>query len=583
MSITVNSTSGWSIYKRLLGYTRRYWPIFAFGLICTAIVALVEVGLIAQFETLIDKVLNVDNLDLLKWVPVILIGVIALRSLAAFLSTYCMEWIGRRIVHELRVDLFNKYLRFPVSYFDSSNSGDLVSRITFNTETVSTATTQAVTNLVRSIAGIAAALIYMFATSVTLTLTFLIVGPFIAYVVNVTARRFRRISHSMQDSMGLVTQDTSEAVDGIRVVKSFGGHRYESESFTNISNINRQQFMKMVVAKAFSSGFIQFLAGVGMAIVFYVAVQQFIDGIITRGEFVAFFMQIMYLLKPLKDLSNVNNVLQRGIAGAESIFNELDKAQESDKGSISLEQVKGEIELKDVCFSYNPEQPVLKDINLTIHPGETVALVGPSGSGKSTITNLLLKFYEPSSGDISLDGHSLSNLHLDDLRNNISYVSQQIVLFNDTIRNNIAYGELADKSQQEINQAIEHAHLTEVIDALEDGVDTHIGNAGNKLSGGQRQRIAIARALLKDSPILILDEATSALDNESEKKIQSALDNLMQGRTTLVIAHRLSTVEKADKIIVLKDGKICEVGTHQELIDAKGEYRKLYEMQFSDA
>jgi subfamily B ATP-binding cassette protein MsbA len=578
----VSSTSGWAIYKRLLGYTQRYWPIFAFGLFCTALVAIIEVGLIAQFETLIDDVLSVDNLQLLNWVPIILVGIIALRSIAAFLSTYCMEWIGRRIVHELRVDLFNQYLRFPVQYFDSHQSGDLVSRITFNTETVSTATTQAVTNLVRSLTGIGAALYYMFVTSVTLTLTFLIVGPLIAYVVNVTAQRFRKLSHHMQDSMGLVTQDTSEAVEGIRVVKSFGGQDYESESFNKVSNINRQQFMKMVVAKAFSSGFIQFLAGVGMAVVFYVAVQQFVDGVISKGAFVAFFMQIMYLLKPLKDLSNVNNVLQRGIAGAESIFTELDKPTEQDSGKINLPHVRGEIEFDNVCFSYNGEQPVLQNLSLVIHPGETVALVGPSGSGKSTITNLLLNFYQPDSGEIRLDGHSLSDLHLSDLRRHIAFVSQQIVLFNDTIRNNIAYGELADKSEEEIRNAIELAYLSEVVDSLEQGIDTQIGNAGNKLSGGQRQRIAIARALLKNAPILILDEATSALDNESEKKIQNALERLMKGRTTLVIAHRLSTVEKADKIVVLKEGQIVEVGTHQQLLQARGEYSRLYEMQFSN-
>lgn len=578
----MSEVSGWQIYKRLLGYTRRYKSVFAIGLLCTAISALIEVGLIAQFETLIDDLLAPENYTLLMWTPLILVAILIVRGLATFLSTYCMEWIGRRIVHELRIDLFNKYLYLPIDYFEKNNSGDLVSRITFNTETVSNATTQAVTSLIRSLAGIIGALTYMFTKSVTLTLTFLIAAPLIAVVVNTTAKRFRKISHNMQDSMGLVTQSTQETVEGIRVVKTFSGEQYEKDKFFNSSNNNRQQAMKMVTVKAFSSPLIQVLAGIGMAIVFWVAVQQFMDETLSKGAFVAFFMQIMYMLKPLKDLSNVNNILQRGIAGAESIFREVDKDNEVNLGKKIIERANGRIEFDKVSFSYDETSPVLKDISLTIEAGQTIAIVGPSGSGKSTLTNLLLKFYHPSSGEIRLDGEPLDEVELDSLRQQFAYVSQQIVMFNDTIKANIAYGELANRTQQEIQAAIENAYLTEVIDGFEMGLDTNIGTSGSKLSGGQRQRVAIARALLKDAPILVLDEATSALDNESEKKIQLALQNLMKDRTTIVIAHRLSTVENADNILVLKSGRIVEQGSHSELLSQQGEYYRLHQMQFSE-
>ncbi|WP_164503606.1 lipid A export permease/ATP-binding protein MsbA [Pleionea sediminis] len=578
----MSKPTGWQIYKRLLKYTSRYKTVFFIGLFCTAISALIEVGLIAQFETLIDDLLAAENIDILRWTPVILIVILIVRGLATFFSTYCMEWIGRRIVHELRTDLFNKYLYLPIDYFEKNNSGDLVSRITFNTETVSNATTQAVTNLIRSLAGIIGALTYMFLTSVTLTLTFLIAAPLIAIVVNVTAKRFRRISHNMQDSMGLVTQSTQETVEGIRVVKTFSGESYEKNKFFNSSNKNRQQAMKMVTVKAFSSPLIQVLAGMGMAIVFWVAVEQFLAGTLTKGSFVAFFMQIMYMLKPLKDLSNVNNVLQRGIAGAESIFHEVDKSNEINQGTLELERSRGRIEFDNVCFAYDDKGPVLNNVSLNIESGQTVAIVGPSGSGKSTLTNLLLKFYHPSSGQIRLDGNALDDIELNSLREQFAYVSQQIVLFNDTIKANIAYGELAKCDEEALNSAIENAYLTEVIDSFDDGLNTMVGTSGSKLSGGQRQRVAIARALLKDAPILVLDEATSALDNESEKKIQLALENLMKDRTTIVIAHRLSTVENADKIVVLKEGKIVEQGKHADLLSQQGEYYRLYQMQFSE-
>ncbi len=553
------------------------------ALVSTIIYSVIETELVAGFQYIIDDALIKKDETFLAQLPFIIVLAVLIRSVAGFFSVYCFEWIGRKVVETMRVELFAKYLKLPIRFFDKESSGDLVSKITFNAETVTQAATQAISNILRSGGIIIYAIIKMAMISWTLTLIYLITAPAMAYVVNLAAKRFRKISHKIQDSMGLVTQISQESIEGIKVVKTFGGETYENKQFSEAAEYNFRQSLKMTSTKALSSSLIQVIAAVGLAFVFWIATRQFLSGTFSEGQFVAFFMLIMYIMKPLKDLSNVNSVLQRGIAGAESIFEVLDQQEEVSTGKKLEQKVKGNIEFNQVSFGYGDQtDSVLKNISLSIKAGETVAFVGPSGSGKTTLTHLLLKFYDPKQGNIRIDGENLSDIELASLRSQFAYVSQQVVMFNDSVKANIAYGQLALKDDQALADAIDHAYLTDVIEALDEGIETQVGNSGARLSGGQRQRVSIARAILKDAPILILDEATSALDNESEKKIQRALDNLIQDRTTIVIAHRLSTVEKADRIFVIKNGELVEQGKHQELMLLNGEYRQLYDMQFAN-
>ncbi len=583
------STKGWPIYRRLLGYMKKFRTIFFVGILSSIMVSMIEVLLIKRFEPLINDVLQEPSSNIFLLATLFIIAAISVRGIAAIFANYCMTYVGRQIVHQLRIDVFQHYLKMPVRFFDENTPGDLVSKLTFNTETVAQSSTQAIKVLATAVAAIVYALYSMAEINLQLTFYFLIAAPLIAWTVRVAAKRFRALSHGIQDSMGNVTQVSNECVSGIRLVKVFGGQDYEELQFKKAADKNLRQTLKMALVQAISSPLTQWIAGMGLAFVFWLAGQEFMNGDFVNettdgntGQFVAFFMLLMYLLNPLKALSSVNSVFQKGISGAESLFRVIDSQAEAETGHVSVETVKGALKFNNISFSYDGKNNVIEDFNLTIEPGQTVALVGPTGSGKSTITNLLLRFYQNQTGSITLDNRDIADFSLKNYRSHFAYVPQQVLLFNDSIRANIAYGELSNTHDAEIQTAVERANLSQFIEKLEEGWYTQVGQSGDKLSGGQKQRIAIARALLKNAPILILDEATSALDNETEKVIQSTMDTLMKHKTTLVIAHRLSTIEKADKIVVMHSGKIIEVGTHQELLDKKGEYQRLYDLQFSE-
>ena len=578
-----NADGGWSVYRRLLGYVKPYWLAFTISVLANIFYAFLDKTFVDGIRILLDEGLARDNPDVLAFAPYFIIGLLLLRGVAAFVSTYSMSWVGGNVVLKLRQELFGQYMKLPASYYGTNTTGDMISRVTYNTEQVSKASTDAITDILRSGGFIIFALIGMFQISVKLTLLFLIGGPLVTWVIRISSRRFRTSSRKIQTSMGGVTHVAGEAIDSYKVVKTFGGQEYEQEQFDGVAQRNRRQALKLTATKAATTPVVQLLAGIAFAVVLYVAINDMQKGRLLLGEFVAFNIFVMMLLKPLKQLTTVNSTLQKGIAAAQSIFGVLDLEPEQDTGSKPLERATGKVEFKNVSFRY-PEtnETVLKNINLTIEPGETIALVGRSGSGKSTLTNLLLRFYEPTMGQILVDGIDYREFRLNQLRSQIALVAQSVNLFNDTIAHNIAYGRLGNATEASIIAAARAAHAWEFIKELPEGLNTQVGEDGQLLSGGQRQRLAIARAMLKDAPILILDEATSSLDSESERHIQQALEALLSSRTTIVIAHRLSTIENADKILVVRKGEIVEMGSHEKLLAMGGEYTHLYNLQFND-
>jgi len=571
------------VYGRLFRYVTPHKLIGLVAVVAMALTAVVEGSLVFLLQPLMDETLVAKNVESGVSISLAFMGIFVLRGMSGFATEFSLGWIGRRVISDLRREVFGKFLTLPGKFFDAQAAGPLMSRLTYNVEMVAESVTSVVTIAVRDILTVIAAFVVMIYHSPTLTIFIAILFPIVAALVRLLGIAFRRYSGRIQDSIGEVTQVTDEIIRGNWVVKAFGGYEYERDRLFEVDERNRRQNLKLIRVRSLGVAVTQVVFGFGIALVIYMAGRQSIQGLLSPGQFISFFSAMMLMLQPVRRITNVNATLQRGVAGADSLFAIMDEKDEDDCGSKEIDRAKGDVRFDRVGFSYGADEgSVIDDVSASIGAGQTLAIVGHSGSGKSTLASLLPRFYELDKGDILLDGISIRDLTLESLRRNISLVSQDVVLFNDTIRNNLAYGQLRSKSEDELMAAAEAAHIIEFIDDLPDGLETMVGDRGALLSGGQRQRIAIGRALLKNAPVLILDEATSALDTQSERRIQDALNVLMKGRTTLVIAHRLSTVEKADRIIVLDAGKIVESGTHSELVAAGGHYAALYRMQFSD-
>jgi len=570
------------LYLRLLKYVAPYWRIFALALIGMVMVGLTEVALPALMKPLLDGTFVYKDQALMRWMPAVIIAVVVVRGSAEYMAAYSINWVGNKLVMDLREAMFGKLLGLPTQYYDDHASGNLISKLTYDVTQVTAAGTSVLTVMFKDSVSLVGLLIYMLWLNWKLTLLALVMTPLIVGVVRLISVRLRMSSRSVQQAMGDVTQVLQETIEGHKVVKLFGGQRYEGARFGEQVNRVRRFMMKQTTAAAASVPIVQLLAGLALAAIVYLATQQSSGNEITVGEFVSFITAMLMLTAPLKRITGVNEPLQRGLAAAESVFDLIDQPAESDPGRSAIARVDGAIRFDNVSFTYaNADRPALQGITLTINPAETVALVGASGGGKTTLANLVPRFYRPTGGRILLDGYDLETLTLASLRANIALVSQDVVLFNDSVAANIAYGVMRDTSEADIVKAAEAAHAMEFIRAMPDGLNTLVGENGVRLSGGQRQRLAIARALLKNAPVLILDEATSALDSESERHVQAALETLMQGRTTMVIAHRLSTIERANRIVVLDRGQIAEIGSHRELLAAGGIYARLYEIQFA--
>lgn len=574
--------SGTELYFRLLRHVRPYWRTFAIGVLGIIVVAATEPALPALLKPLLDGVFVNKDESVIRWTPVFIVGLFVLRGLAEYVAQFALNWVGNRLVMDMRGIMFRKLLSLPARYYDDQASGNLISRLTFDVMQVTTAATSVLTAVFKDALVIVGLLGWMFWLNWKLTLLSLVMTPVIVLVVRMISVRLRSSSRQVQQQMGDMTQVIQETIEGHRVVKLFGGQSYEQQRFDTQANNVRRQLMKQVAASAASVPIVQFVAALALATIVYLATQQSNTDQITVGGFVSFITAMLMLTAPLKRVTSVNEPLQRGLAAAESVFALIDQHSETDAGSIDPGRVRGEVRFDKVSFSYgNEARQALDSIDLVIAPGETLALVGASGSGKTTLANLVPRFYQPTGGRILLDGQDIAGLKLAALRANIALVSQDVVLFNDTVAANIAYGAMNQMSRAEIIAAATAAHAMEFINEMPEGLDTMVGENGVKLSGGQRQRLAIARALLKNAPVLILDEATSALDTESERHVQAALEVLMRGRTTIVIAHRLSTIENAHRIVVLDGGRIAESGAHAELLARGGKYAQLYRNQFT--
>ena len=566
------------LYRRLFTYVKPFWTVLLLGLFASILYSCIDAGFTYMMRPFLDKGFIDIDMTFVKRIPLIVLFGISLRGLVSASGSYCMTWVARSVVNVLRQRLFAHIVRLPADYYDEATSGQLLSKILYDVEQVAQVSADALTDLVQNTCLIIGLLTVMMVICWQLSLMFLLTIPFVAIVVNFTNKRVRRISHRVQCSMGEVTEIVGEVIDGYRVVRIFGGEQYELNKFNKATETSRKNDMKVAVTKAINVSSVQIIISIVIASIIFSAIQMQSIITITAGSFLAIIAAMLQLIKPMKTLTTLNAAIQRGLAGAESVFALLDNVVEPAPGKQLGQKAQGMIQFERVSFAYRQGLPVLHDVDMRIEAGETVALVGHSGSGKTTLASLLPRFYQVNSGRILLDGMPINELSLASLREQIALVSQHVTLFNDTLANNIAYGRF-DVSREEIIAAARLAYADEFIQNLPEGYDTRVGENGVLLSGGQRQRLAIARAILKNAPILILDEATSALDNESERYIQAALEHVMKNRTTLVVAHRLSTIKGADKIIVLQHGRVMEQGTHEQLLAMDGHYAQLYQGQ----
>ena len=572
------------LYRRLLTYVRPYWWAFALAIVGMVIVAAGDVLMAYMVMPIIQKLQHPDPETTLR-LPLAVVGVFLLRGLGSFMSEYGMAWTGHRVVFDLRREMIDRLLALPTPFYDAQSSGRLISKFTFDAYQLAAATSSAITTAVRSTLTIAGSLGFLFWLNWQLTLISIVAFPLVAATIRYFSRRLRRVARDVQQRTGAITQVLEEIVGGQRVVKVFGGQQYERARAVAVANRLRQSMSKQSSASAASSPLLQFFGACAVGFIVYLMLKQSEAGGFDPGPFTAYVVALLTLLDRLRSLSGVNANIQRGLAACESIFALLDEKPEEDRGPVDAVEACGANSSSTTSPRAMPAPSATRSpvSSLRVAPGESVALVGPSGSGKTTLVNLIPRFYEPTHGDILLDGHRIDALTLTNLRSHIALVSQDITLFDDTVAANIAYGAMAAAPRAAIEQAALAAHALEFIRSLPQGFDTIVGENGIRLSGGQRQRLAIARAILKNAPILILDEATSALDSESERQVQAAMDTLMQGRTTIVIAHRLSTIERVDRIVVLDAGRVVEHGTHVELLARDGLYAKLHRIQFATA
>jgi len=576
LRLIVTSPKDLQLYSRLLRYVSPYRLLFIMSLFAMVVIAVSDAAKAAILKPMLDGAFIENDPALMISIPLYLVGLFIISGAATFVSAASLHWIANKIIMDLRTEMYERLLTLPARFFNDRSTGSIVSKFTYDVIQVREATTNAITIIVKDSLVITGLLAWMFYLDWRMTLITLLGGPFVFIIVYYIRRRLREMSGKVQETMGEINQTVDESIGGQRIVKLFGGQEYEKDKFLRIINANRHFNMKFINATIASGPAVQLVAAIALAIIVYYAARQSALGQLSVGTFVSFFAALIMMLDALRRLVKVNEFIQRGLAACESVFGLIDEQGETDDGVVLADQVRGGINIKNLDFSYDGKTSVLQDISISITPGETVALVGTSGSGKTTLVSLIPRFYQHNCGTIEIDGNDISGIKLSSLRKNIALVSQEIVLFNDSVRNNIAYGILANASDAEVRAAADAGHASEFIDLLPEGMDTLLGENGAKLSGGQRQRIALARALLKKAPILILDEATSALDSESESYIQQALDEIRHQHTCIIIAHRLSTIESADRIIVLEQGRIVETGSHADLIKNNGVYSHLY-------